>query len=315
MSLKKNQKQLRKWQKKSGVQAYRLYDADMPEYSAAIDCYGDWVHVQEYAAPKTVDEKKAEYRFDELLSAIPVALEVEPQQLFIKQRRKNKGAQQYERLQANDSRAMIAIKEPRFPGDRLESQAVCLINLWSYLDSGLFLDHRPVRQLIGGMSNGKRFLNLFCYTATASIHAALGGAVASVSVDMSKTYTHWAEQNFAANNMNSERHTLVQQDCVSWLAQCRQGFDIILLDPPSFSNSKRMEGVFDVQQDHTDMIHRCMELLNPGGTLIFSNNLRSFRLDSDITDTYSVDNITAKTLDADFQRNPKIHHCFLITAA
>jgi 23S rRNA (guanine2445-N2)-methyltransferase / 23S rRNA (guanine2069-N7)-methyltransferase len=303
--LKKNKKSLRKWLTKSEVSCYRLYDADMPEYSAAIDCYGDHIHVQEYKAPKTIDEKSAQYRFDELLSAIPIALGVNQENIFVKQRQRNKGKQQYERLAHEENRAKIAIQE---------GQATLLIDLWSYLDSGLFLDHRPVRQMITQMVTNKRFLNLFCYTATATVHAALAGAESSVSVDMSNTYLDWAEENFLANHMNSERHELVQKDCIKWLEECREGFDVILLDPPSFSNSKRMDDVLDIQRDHAAMIHRCMELLNHGGTLIFSSNLRSFSLDKDISDTYCVDNITDKTLDPDFQRNRRIHQCYLIRA-
>ncbi len=275
----------------------------MPEYSAAIDCYSDWVHVQEYKAPKSIEEQKAQYRLDELLSAIPVALGINSDKIFVKQRRQNKGKQQYERLEKQTNRAKIAVKE---------GQATLLVDLWSYLDSGLFLDHRPVRKMISTMVTGKHFLNLFCYTATATVHAALAGAESSVSVDMSNTYLNWAKENFDANNINQERHQLIQQDCVSWLEECRQGFDVILLDPPSFSNSKRMDDVFDVQRDHASLIHRCMDLLNHNGTLIFSNNLRSFTLDKDILDCYRVDNITEKTLDPDFQRNKKIHQCFLL---
>ena len=307
--LKKNQKQLRKWINKEKISSYRLYDADMPEYSAAIDCYDSWVHVQEYKAPKTIDEKKAQYRFDEIVSAIPVALGVDPEHIFIKQRRQNKGKQQYEKQLVSDGmsvtqhRAKIAVEE---------GPATLLVDLWSYLDSGLFLDHRPVRKMISTMAAGKRFLNLFCYTGTATVHAALGGASSSVSVDMSNTYLQWAKENFETNSMNVERHELVQQDCMTWLNQCREGFDLIFLDPPSFSNSKRMENVFDVQRDHSQLIHRCMDLLNPGGTLLFSNNLRSFTLDSAVEKAYQVNDVTAQTLDPDFQRNKKIHQCYMI---
>ncbi len=301
--LKKNQKQLRKWIKQNAIESYRLYDADMPEYSAAIDCYGDYVHVQEYQAPKSIDEKKAAYRFEEIISAIPIALGVSPDNIFVKQRKRNKGKSQYERLDNQEHRAKIAVKE---------GQATLLVDLWSYLDTGLFLDHRPVRQRITSMINGKRFLNLFCYTATATVHAALAGAESTVSVDMSRTYLDWAKENFSVNHLSDTRHQLVQQDCVTWLQECREGFDVILLDPPSFSNSKRMEDVFDVQRDHAALIHRCMDLLNHNGVLIFSNNLRSFRLDKEISDTYQVENITEQTFDPDFQRNRKIHQCYLL---
>ncbi|MFT6202134.1 MAG: 23S rRNA (guanine2445-N2)-methyltransferase / 23S rRNA (guanine2069-N7)-methyltransferase [Candidatus Endobugula sp.] len=303
--LKKNKKGLRKWLAKNEVTCYRLYDADMPEYSAAIDCYGDFIHVQEYKAPKTIDEKSAQYRFDELISAIPIALDINEANIFVKQRQRNKGKLQYERLAHEENRAKIAVQE---------GQATLLIDLWSYLDSGLFLDHRPVRQMITQMVTGKSFLNLFCYTATATVHAALAGAESSTSVDMSNTYLDWAEENFSANHLNSNRHDLVQKDCIKWLEECREGFDVILLDPPSFSNSKRMDDVLDIQKDHAAMIDRCMDLLNHGGVLIFSTNLRSFRLDKEVGNTYCVDNITDKTLDPDFQRNRRIHQCYLIRA-
>jgi len=300
--LLKNQKQLRKWLATQSITCYRLYDADIPEYSAAIDIYGEAVHVQEYAAPNTIDETKAKNRFQELLDAVTVALTLDSDDLFVKQRRRNKGKEQYTPLEKND-RELIEVTE---------NNATLLINLWSYLDSGLFLDHRPVRQLIRDLVKNKSFLNLFCYTATASVHAALAGASSSVSVDMSNTYIEWARKNYSKNTINPLRHTLVVQDCLVWLQNCRQGFDVILLDPPSFSNSKRMEGVLDIQRDHVTLIQRCMDILNPGGTLIFSNNLRSFSLDPVISDRFIVNNISDKTIDPDFQRNRKIHQCWLI---
>jgi len=302
--LRKNQKQLAKWVKREGVECYRLYDADMPEYSAAIDIYGDYVHVQEYAAPKTIDETKAVARFEDIEAAVPVALGVSPDHVSFKQRRRNRGKDQYQR-QSERAYPLIPVKE---------GPATILVNLWEYLDTGLFLDHRPVRQRISQMVRGKRFLNLFCYTASATVHAGLGGARESVSVDMSKTYLKWAEKNFLANNLSTDKHRLEQGDCLQWLKDCREGFDVIMLDPPSFSNSKRMEGVLDVQRDHVEMITRCMELLTPGGTLVFSNNLRSFKLDEEALAKYQIDNITQKTLDPDFKRNAKIHQCWLITA-
>jgi 23S rRNA (guanine2445-N2)-methyltransferase / 23S rRNA (guanine2069-N7)-methyltransferase len=300
--LKKNQKQLSKWLKKESISCYRLYDADIPEYAAAIDIYEDAIHVQEYAAPKTIDENKAKKRFYELLDAICAALEVDEIKLFTKQRRRNKGKEQYNALEKDD-RPFLEVKE---------NQATFLVNLWSYLDSGLFLDHRPVRKLIANKAKNKKFLNLFCYTATATVHAALGGASESVSVDMSKTYLEWAKKNFIKNNINPKRHKLVQSDCISWLKNCREGFDLIFLDPPSFSNSKRMEDVLDIQQDHVDLISRCMDLLLPGGLLIFSTNLRSFKIDKGLNSNFNLEHITDKTLDPDFQRNQKIHHCWLI---
>lgn len=303
--LLKNKKQLNKWLKKESIDCYRVYDADIPEYSAAIDVYGDYAHIQEYAAPKTVDEAKAKVRFQEIVDAVTVAFELAGDHIFMKQRRRNKGKQQYEKTKAafDENRAALVMHE---------GPASLLVDLWSYLDTGLFLDHRPVRKLIAQMTKGKSFLNLFCYTASASVHAALGGAKNSVSVDMSRTYTEWARRNFEVNDLNLVQHQLVQQDCLRWMQECRQGFDVILLDPPSFSNSKKMDAVLDIQRDHVALIKRSMELLNPNGTLIFSNNLRSFTLDDNALAEYTVENITDQTLDPDFSRNRKIHHCWLI---
>jgi 23S rRNA (guanine2445-N2)-methyltransferase / 23S rRNA (guanine2069-N7)-methyltransferase len=219
----------------------------------------------------------------------------------VKTRQRNKGTQQYEKL--NESREFFVVNEGR---------GKFWVNLHDYLDTGLFLDHRPLRKRIYAEAGGKRFLNLFCYTASGTVHAALGGAIQSVSVDMSNTYLDWAQRNFDLNVINSDRHQLVQADCLKWLQQCRQGFDLIMLDPPTFSNSKRMEGVLDVQRDHVAMIKRCMELLNRGGKLYFSTNLRSFKLDFDALDGFAIEDISEQTIDQDFARNSKIHRCFLL---
>ena len=304
--LRKNLRQLSRWLRREDISCFRLYDADMPEYAAAIDIYQSgterYVHVQEYAAPRSVDEKRAQQRFESICAAVPVALEVPAERVSFKQRRRNRGRDQYQR-QSSSSHALLPVRE---------GSATLLVNLWEYLDTGLFLDHRPVRKLIAEMAAGKRFLNLFCYTATATVHAALAGARETISVDMSRTYLDWAERNLQANHVDAPRHQLVQADCRQWLQDCRQGFDLILLDPPSFSNSRRMQGVLDIQRDHVALIHRCMDLLLPGGTLIFSNNLRSFSLDMEALQKFQLEDITARTLDPDFQRNRRIHQCWRI---
>lgn len=305
--LQKNRKQLAKWARKNEIECYRLYDADMPEYAAAIDVYGNQVHVQEYAAPKSVDEDKARKRFLEIQAAVPVALEIDSSVVSYKQRRRNRGKQQYEKLEntpSNQSELQVREGAGKF-----------LVNLWQYLDTGLFLDHRPVRLKVADMARGKRFLNLFCYTATASVHAALGGARYTVSVDMSNTYLQWARKNFALNGLSEDKNRLQQADCLQWLKDCDQSFDLILLDPPTFSNSKRMEGVLDIQRDHVEMIKDAMRILAPGGTLIFSNNLRTFKMDREALSTFQLQDITASTIDKDFQRNAKIHQCWLIRHA
>lgn len=311
--LQKNLKQLEKWARKNDVFAYRLYDADMPEYSAAVDVYcgqtqpgkpEQWyANVQEYAAPKSVDEDRAAQRFADIELAVPFALDIPAERISYKQRRRNKGTQQYEKLTELPTGDVFSVQE---------GAAKLHINMWQYLDTGLFLDHRPVRKMIASMAKDKRFLNLFCYTATASVHAAMGGARFTLSVDMSNTYLNWARKNFALNGLSESKNRLEQADCLKWLEENDQQFDLILLDPPSFSNSKRMEDVLDVQRDHVNMIHHAMRALAEGGTLIFSNNLRSFKLDSEALSAYRVTDISAKTIDEDFKRNPKIHQCWTI---
>jgi len=311
--LQKNFKQLERWAKKNDISCYRLYDADMPEYAAAIDIYRGqtqpnrtahlYAHVQEYAAPKSVNEEKAAARFVEIEQAVPFALDIPEANISYKQRRRNRGASQYEKLNERPTGDLFNVQE---------GAAKLHVNMWQYLDTGLFLDHRPVRLMIAQMAKDKRFLNLFCYTATASVHAAMGGARYTVSVDMSNTYLNWARKNFALNGLSESRNRLEQADCLKWLEGNDQLFDLILLDPPSFSNSKRMEDVLDVQRDHVSMIHQAMRALSEEGTLIFSNNLRSFKIDEAALSAYRIENITAKTIDEDFKRNAKIHQCWLI---
>lgn len=286
----------------------------MPEYAAAIDIYRGtpmhgreqqtYINVQEYAAPKSVDEDRAAQRFTEIEAAIPYALDVPIQNISYKQRRRNKGTMQYEKLTEIPSGELFTV---------IEGDSKLHINMWQYLDTGLFLDHRLVRDMIAHNAADARFLNLFCYTATASVRAAMAGARYTVSVDMSNTYLNWARKNFALNGLSESRNRLEQADCLKWLADNEQQFDVILLDPPSFSNSKRMEDVLDVQRDHVDMIHHCMRALAENGTLVFSNNLRTFKLDYDKLAAYTIKDVSAETIDEDFKRNPKIHQCWLIS--
>ncbi|MDN3639548.1 bifunctional 23S rRNA (guanine(2069)-N(7))-methyltransferase RlmK/23S rRNA (guanine(2445)-N(2))-methyltransferase RlmL [Simiduia curdlanivorans] len=301
--LRKNQKQLAKWLKKEAVSCYRLYDADMPEYAVAVDMYNDHVHVQEYAAPNSIDERAAVKRFEEIKQALPQALSVNPDNISYKQRKRNTGTSQYEKLANRRTHEMLSVQE---------GQAKLLVDLWQYLDTGLFLDHRPLRLKIAQSAKGKRFLNLFCYTASASVQAAVGGARYTVSVDMSKTYLDWARKNFAENGLGEQKNRLEQADCMTWLDTAQGEYDLIMLDPPSFSNSKRMDGVLDIQRDHSQLIEKTMKLLAADGVLYFSNNLRSFKLDDMLYEHYLVQNITQETLDKDFQRNQKIHHCWSI---
>ncbi|MBM7060923.1 bifunctional 23S rRNA (guanine(2069)-N(7))-methyltransferase RlmK/23S rRNA (guanine(2445)-N(2))-methyltransferase RlmL [Pseudomonas sp. UL073] len=300
--LQKNLKTLSKWARREGVQCYRLYDADMPEYALAVDLYGDWVHVQEYAPPRSIDPDKAQARLLDALAAIPQTLGVDTAKVVVKRRERQSGTKQYQRQAAQGQFMEVS-----------EGGAKLLVNLTDYLDTGLFLDHRPLRLRIQREAAGKRFLNLYCYTATATVHAAKGGARSTTSVDLSKTYLDWARRNLALNGF-SDKQRLEQGDVMEWLAADREEYDLIFIDPPTFSNSKRMEGVFDVQRDHVQLLDLAMARLAKGGVLYFSNNFRKFLFDEGLAARYTVEEISPQTIDADFARNPKIHRAWRIVA-
>lgn len=304
--LRKNLRALRKWAEREGICCLRVYDADLPEYAVAIDLYegkGRWVHVQEYAPPPSIDPKRARQRLREALGVIAEVLEVSDEQLFLKIRRRQKGNAQYQRLATTEHFYEVEECGYRF-----------LVNFEDYLDTGLFLDHRNVRKLIGSLAKGKHFLNLFGYTGAATVYAAKGGAASTTTVDLSRTYLRWAARNLALNGIKGPWHRLIQADCLRWIVSeaDEEMFDLILLDPPSFSTSKRMEGTLDIQRDHVELIHATMRLLAPEGRLIFSNNLRRFRLDEEGLRPFQITDISAKTLPRDFARNPRIHHCWII---
>lgn len=311
--LLKNSKNIGKWAKKQGVSCYRLYDADMPEFSLAVDIYRsidgeDWLHVQEYQAPKSVDEKAARERLSEGLKVLSEfslnGAPVPVNRIAVKVRSIKKGSTQYEKESAQQDFFTVS-----------EFDAHLRVNLKDYLDTGLFLDHRPIRKWVGAQAKGKRFLNLFCYTGAVTVSAAIGGAASTTSVDMSKTYLAWLKQNLELNKLNSVSHKIVQSDCMSWLndAAKDERFDLIFLDPPSFSNSKRMQGVLDIQRDHAELIDKSMKLLSEDGVLVFSNNLRKFKLDAELTERYSVKDYTQQSLDKDYERNKHIHQCWMIS--
>lgn len=297
----KNQKRLKKWLKQSGETSYRVYDADMPEYALAVDRYGDRVHVQEYAAPSSINPAQAQKRLYDALEVMPEALNVDASKIYIKRRERQTGSAQYQKRAASGERFEVQ-----------EGDARLWVNLRDYLDTGLFLDHRPVRRMLGEMASGKRFLNLFCYTATATVQAALGGASDSVSVDMSNTYLEWAKDNFALNQIDTRLHRVVRDDCFRWLETADAEFDLIFMDPPTFSNSKKMRDTLDVQRDHPRLVELAMGRLAPGGTLVFSNNQRRFKLDEALSEHFAVEDITGRSFDPDFQRRTNLHHVFLL---
>lgn len=301
--LVKNQRRLNKWLNKTGTSCYRLYDADIPEYSVAIDIYEDSVHVQEYAAPGTIDDAVARERFSEVKQAVKEFASEVDGKIFYKERRRQKGDNQYRRFNEGPSETQVIH----------EGEAQFEANLSDYLDTGLFLDHRPVRRLVADLAKGKSLLNLFCYTATVSVQAALGGAARTLSVDMSNTYLDWAQRNYDLNNLSADNHHLLRADCLKWLEDDGEKFDVIFLDPPTFSNSKKMDSVLDIQRDHGDLIRNSMGRLAEDGVLIFSNNFRKFKMDELTLRQFNCENITPQTLDMDFERNPRIHNVWKIT--
>jgi 23S rRNA (guanine2445-N2)-methyltransferase / 23S rRNA (guanine2069-N7)-methyltransferase len=298
--IKKNQDHLKKWAKKQGIDCYRVYDADLPEYAAAIDLYKDYAVLQEYAPPATIDVEKAEKRRLEMIQSLPLALDIPAEHVIVKQRQRQKGSAQYQKMDEKKEALIVQ-----------EGQAKLLVNLYDYLDTGLFLDHRPLRLRFASLTPESRFLNFYCYTGSASVHAALAGAH-TTNVDLSNTYLSWATKNFALNSIDTAQHQFIQQDCLEWLRASREHFDTIFLDPPSFSNSKRTTETLDIQRDHVTLIEASMRLLNPGGTLYFSTNFRHFKLTESLFEKYTIIDISAQTIDIDFKRSKRIHQCFTI---
>ena len=341
--LRKNLKAMGDWARRESIDCFRLYDADMPEYAFAIDRYGDgegnrWVVAQEYAPPRTIQPGAARQRRQEALAVIPGVLDIPAERVFVRERRRQKDGAQYEKV-AHEREFEIVREQPyRFA-----------VNFSDYLDTGLFLDHRLTRRYLGVLARGKRFLNLFAYTGAATVFAVGGGAVASTTVDMSRTYLDWARRNLALNDLAGPAHDFVQADCMAWLAQqgdsspwarsrsthtdpwsrskSRDGstpgdgskpgdeskqWDLMFIDPPTHSRSKRMEGDFDVQRDHVSLLRMAANLLAPDGIIVFSNNYSRFRLDAQALPDFDIEDIGAKTLPRDFERNPRIHSCHVL---
>jgi len=302
--LAKNKKNLKNWLKKEQIECYRLYDADIPEYNVAIDIYGDHVVIHEYSAPSTIEESKAAKRLQEVIYFAPKVLAVPTDKVVLKTRSKQKGTNQYQKL--DKSKQSIIVNEY---GAKLK------VNLWDYLDTGLFLDHRKTRQIVAQKSKNKSLLNLFAYTGSVSLQAALHGASSITTVDMSNTYLNWAQDNFSLNKLTSHKFQFVQADCLKWLKENTLQFDVIFIDPPTFSNSKRMEDSFDVQRDYLSIITDAVKSLTAGGEIIFTNNKRNFKMDFDSIEKMGLQAkaISELTRDKDFQRNKHIHNSWLIT--
>lgn len=302
--LLKNKKTLKGWLKQGKVECYRLYDADIPEYNVAVDVYGEHLVIHEYAAPAKIDAEKVAKRLQEVVYFAPKVLNVATDKVIIKTRAKQKGKDQYQRVE--QSKKSIIVDEY---GAKLK------VNLWDYLDTGLFLDHRKTRQIVAKKSKNKSLLNLFSYTGSVSVQAALHGARSVTTVDMSNTYLSWAQDNFVLNNLSGHKYQFIQADCLQWLKNNEQKFDVVFIDPPTFSNSKRMGESFDVQRDHVSLITDGLKSLAEDGELIFTNNKRNFKMDFDAMANLGVNvqEMSDITRDKDFQRNKHIHNSWLLT--
>ncbi len=330
--LRKNLVERRSWAARERVQCYRVYDADMPEYAFAIDWYGTTpaaACVQEYAAPRTVDAARAKTRREEVLAVLPEVLGLPVSQLYFRTRRPQSGSQQYTKVAEQHEYHTVEEGGLKFQ-----------VNFTDYLDTGLFLDHRPVRgwlrdwvreqreQLLAnpGRRPVVRFLNLFAYTGAASVYAAAAGAQ-TTTIDLSHTYLDWARENFRVNGLDGPAHAFIHADCLQWVAEQANearaaqsagrtgGWDLIFLDPPTFSNSKRMQGTWDVQRDHVALVRDVAALLAPGGLLVFSTNATKFRLDTAALADLKLEDVSARSVPKDFARNARIHACFLIRQA
>ena len=304
--LRKNLKKFEKWLARKELNVTACMTPIYRNITLPLTVMPTGLVVQEYAPPKTIDAHKARQRLFDIIAATISVLGIAPNKLVLKTRERQKGKNQYQKLGEKGEFLEVT-----------EYNAHLLVNLTDYLDTGLFLDHRIARRMLGQMSKGKDFLNLFSYTGSATVHAGLGGARSTTTVDMSRTYLEWAERNLRLNGLTGRAHRLIQADCLAWLREANEQFDLIFIDPPTFSNSKRMEDAFDVQRDHLALMKDLKRLLRAGGTIMFSNNKRGFRMDLDGLAKLGLkaQEITQKTLSQDFARNRQIHNCWLITAA
>jgi 23S rRNA G2069 N7-methylase RlmK/C1962 C5-methylase RlmI len=300
--LSKVQKHIGKWARKQAISCYRVYDDDMPDFPFAIDLYEDIVHVAEYARPHGMEPDEHAEWLGGSLQVISDVLAVHQDRIYLKFRQRQQGLKQYDRFARVGAEYIVRENGLRF-----------IINPADYLDTGLFLDHRNTRQMVQEMAQDKRVLNLFAYTGSFSVYAAAGGASETLTVDMSNTYLQWADRNLALNGFEGPEHRMLQTDALEWLrARPKEKWDLIVLDPPTFSNSKRMNGTLDVQRDHVWLLDMTLKCLAPGGTLFFSTNFRNFKLDTEDISTSKIRDITHLTVPNDF-RNKKIHKCFILS--
>lgn len=301
--LKKVWQHRAKTAKKQGIQCFRLYDHDLPEAPLAIEWYDGAVHVAEYRRRHGMEEEEHAEWMSGIKEVIAEVLAVDTANIYVKLRQRKQGRQgQYEKFEEAKVEKIVP-----------EGGLSFILNLTDYLDTGLFLDHRITRGIVRDASKGLRVLNLFCYTGSFSVYAASGGAAEVTSVDMSKTYINWAKRNMQYNKLyKADQHDFIQDDVLEWIKNVpRERYDLIVCDPPTFSNSKRMDAEFDVQRDHVPLLKTLLKIVSDNGSIYFSNNYRNFVLDRDAIPAVEVRDITAATTPFDFAG--KLHRsCFFI---
>jgi 23S rRNA (guanine2445-N2)-methyltransferase / 23S rRNA (guanine2069-N7)-methyltransferase len=305
--LRKNARHWGRYMRRAGIACYRVYDADLPDFAVAIDVYERWVHVQEYAPPPEIDEAKAAARLNEAMAVIPEVLGAAPGDVFLKVRERQRGAAQYPR------RAAHGLEHEVHEGD-----LAFLVNFTDFLDTGLFPQMREVRRLLRDLGPGQSFLNLFGYTGTASVAAGKGGAARTTTVDLNGRYLEWAQRNLALNKLRPARNEVVEADVLQWVAEggAARQYGVVYLDPPTFSNSKKMgRATFDVRRDHADLIRMVTRrLLAPGGVVIFACNARRFAMNGDaLARDHELEDLSRATLPPDFARRARSHHVWRIT--
>lgn len=295
-SIRKNYRHLRKWAKRTNTDCFRLYDQETRCLPVTIDFYAGKYHVNYYG--KADNEAPPEAIVEEVIAALCLILEAPHESIYFKTRARTKQTRQYEKK--GEAKEFFQV---------LEYGVKFHINLNDYLDTGLFLDHRETRQIVAKEAKGKRLLNLFAYTCAFSVQAAIHGATYTKSVDMSNTYIDWGKANFKLNGIPSMHHEVVRADCLKFLKEETQIYDVIVIDPPTISRSKKMDGLFEIQQDYPFLIENALQLLSPKGVIFFSTNARKFSFDNKFL--CKVQEITTKTLPLDF-KDTKIHRCWKI---
>ncbi|MBW1750664.1 MAG: bifunctional 23S rRNA (guanine(2069)-N(7))-methyltransferase RlmK/23S rRNA (guanine(2445)-N(2))-methyltransferase RlmL, partial [Deltaproteobacteria bacterium] len=295
--LHKNCQTLIPWARENDITCFRIYDADMPEYNLAIDLFEQWVHVQEYAPPATVAPDKAKERFNQALQVIRHLLAVPHSDLFLKTRQKQQSKQHHKKQSRTGK-----LYEVHEGGSRF------LVNFTDFQDTGLLLDQRKIRALIGEISSGRTFLNLFSYTGSATVCAAMGGATSTVTVELSDQYLARAKANLSLNGFGGPLHRFIPADCMQWLRSGQERYGVIVVDAPTFARHQNL--VFDIQQDHEQLLCLAMERLSRDGVLIFSSSSRKFKLKPALEHKFIVEEITNQTIPDDFKRSKHIHRCF-----